>query len=135
MRYKILEHTADLRIKFFGKDKKELFESAMLGMQSFLKPVAEKNKKKSKRKISIKSPDTESLLVDFLSEINYLCETNIEVYKEIKFNKFSDNEIEAELFGKKVKSFGFVIKGVTYYSLKINRVKSGVWQATVVFDI
>lgn len=135
MRYKILNHQADLKIKFFGKDKKEFFESAMIGMQSFLRPKTAKEKKKSKRKIRIRSADIESLLVDFLSEVNYLNEVNGEVYKGLKFNKFSDTELEGELSGEKVKSFGFVIKGVTYHNLDIRQKEDKIWEATVVFDI
>ena len=30
--FEILEHTADLKVKVFGKTKKDLFENAMIGM-------------------------------------------------------------------------------------------------------
>lgn len=135
MRYKILNHQADLKIKFFGKNKNDLFQNAMAGMQTALRPKLETKRKKIVRKIRIQSPDPESLLVDFLSEVNYLNEANNEAYKGLKFNKFSDTELEAELLGEKVESFGFVIKGVTYHNLEIRQKKNGKWEATVIFDI
>ena len=135
MKYQILDHKADLKIRFFGRDKKDLFSNAMAGMQFSQKPKIEKGNSLLKRKIYAKSLDLESLLVDFLSEINYLNDVNCEVYNRLKFIKFADNEIKAEIIGKKVKGFGCVIKGVTYHGLEIRQRKNGVWEATVVFDI
>ncbi len=132
-KFKILERTADLRIRAFGKDKKQVFENLMLGMQAGLRPkiIA----KRVKTKIEIKSEDLESLLFDFLSEINYLNNVNDEIYQKIIFEKFSDTEFEAELFGKKVSWFGLEIKGATLHGLDIHQEKDGSWQATVLFDI
>ena len=133
MKYKILEHKADLKIKVFGKSKKELFENALLGMQSSLKAEIENSESKI-RKIKIKSNDLASLLVDFLSEINYLNEVNQEIYNKIEFLKFSDTELEGKIFGNKVARFGLIIKGVTYHGLEIKKNKN-TWQATILFDI
>lgn len=132
-KYKILEHTADLKIKAFGKDKKELFENVMLGMQKALR--AKIKNKKVETKIRIESEDFSTLLVDFLSEINYLNEVNQEIFEKIRFEKFSDRKIEAEIFGRKVGSFGLQIKGVTFHDLDVRQRKDGIWEATVLFDI
>jgi SHS2 domain-containing protein len=134
-KFEILEHTADLKIRAFGKDKKELFLNSMVGMQQALRPEIKNQKLKIKKKIKIKSNNLNSLLVDFLSEINYLNEVNQEVYNEIKFIKFSDTELEGEIFGNRVERFGLVIKGVTYHDLDVHQEKDGTWQATILFDI
>lgn len=134
MRFKILEHKADLKIRAFGRDKKELFENMMIGMQQALRP--EYKIQNAKRKIKIKSRDLSSLLVDFLSEINYLNEVHKEVYQSVQFAKFSDTKLEGEIFGRKVERFGLVIKGVTYHNLDISqRSKDKIWEATILFDI
>lgn len=134
-KFEILEHRADLKIRAFGKTKEELFLNAMLGMEAALRPKIKSQKLKVKTKIRIESEDLTCLLVDFLSEINYLNETNREVYQKIHFEKFSDKEIEAEIFGYKVKSFGLQIKGVTFHDLDIHQREDGTWEATVLFDI
>jgi len=134
-KFEILEHKADLKIRAFGKDKKELFENAMIGMQSALRPKIKDKKLKIKKKIKIRSDDLSLLLVDFLSEINYLNEINKEVYNKIKFTKFSDTELDGEISGNKVERFGLIIKGVTYHNLDIYQKGDGSWQATVLFDI
>lgn len=132
-KYEILEHKADLKIRAFGKDKKELFLNMLKGITESQR--AEKLKTKARRQIKIKSLDLSALLVDFLSEALYLSQVNKEVYFDINFKKFSNTEIKGELIGQKVKRFGEDIKAVTYHSLEIKRTEKGIWEGTVLFDI
>ncbi len=132
-KFEVLEHKADLKIRVFGKDLKELFENAMVGM--FESAKYERENEEIKRDIKISSIDLPSLLVDFLSEVLYLSEVNQEIYQKIQFKKLSEKEIEGTLIGKKLKRIGVVIKGVTYHDLDICQRKDGIWEATVLFDI
>jgi len=133
-KYKIIEHRADLKIKVFGKTKEELFENAVLAMNDYLQPEI-KNSKIIKRKILIKSFDIKTLIVDFLSEILYLIQTKKETYFKTDFKKFTNTEINAFIFGRKVKKFNEDIKAVTYYDLEIKQKEKNLWQATILFDI
>lgn len=133
-KYKILEHTADLKIEVYGETKKELFSNALLAMTNGFRPRI-RNKESGIRNIRIKSSDLEILLVDFLSEALYLIQTNREIYNKVDFKKFSDTELEAELFGQKVEKFDEDIKAVTYHDLNIRQKKDGFWTATILFDI
>jgi SHS2 domain-containing protein len=141
--YEILEHPADLKIRAFGKTKKELFFNTLKGMTESLKP--EIGEMIAKRTIKISSPDLEALLIDFLNEVLYLIQTNKEIYTNINFKKLTNTphqkkfgtgqaELEGELIGKEAKRFGEDIKAVTYYDLDIHQEK-GFWEATVLFDI
>lgn len=134
-KYEVLEHKADLKIRVFGETKKELFESAMLGMFEAAKYETEADSRLLITKIKISSLDLPSLLVDFLSEILYLTETKKEVYKKLKFQKFSQREIDAELIGQKLKRMGVHIKAVTYHNLNISQKKDKSWEATIIFDV
>jgi len=71
MKYKILEHPADIKVQAFGKTKEELFVNAIRGMTEVLKSKVQSPKSKVTRRIKIKSLDLNSLLVDFLSEVLY----------------------------------------------------------------
>ncbi|PIY73918.1 MAG: archease [Candidatus Portnoybacteria bacterium CG_4_10_14_0_8_um_filter_40_50] len=135
MKYEILEHKADLKIRAFGKTKEELFLNMMIGMNENMKPEIKKPIEKTKREIKIESPDLDSLLVDFLSEVLYLIQVNKEIYNNMEFKKFTDTEIEAELFGQKAERFGEDIKAVTYHQLDVCQTKGGTWEARVLFDI
>ncbi len=150
-KFEILEHVTDLKIKFFGKDKKELFLNAMIGMYEGARYQSQDGK--IEREIKVSSQDLASLLVDFLSELLYLTEINQEVYQQIQFKKFNDPstnsrskergsplaagqaKLEGILIGKKLQRMGILIKGVTYHNLEIQQKKEGVWEATVLFDI
>lgn len=134
-KFEILEHKADLKIKVFGKTKKELFENALVGMFESARYEALASEKEVKRKIKISSLDLPSLLVDFLSEVLFFCETKQEVYNKIKIKKISEKEIEGILIGKKLKRMGVHIKAVTYHDLKVVQKKDGTFEATVLFDI
>lgn len=133
-KYEILEHTADLKIRAFGKTKKELFGHILLAMAESMKAEPYRPKEEVKREIRTKSLDLSALLVDFLSEVLYLTQVNKEVYNDIKFKKFSDLGLEGELLGQKVERFGEDIKGVTYHGLKIEK-ENDHWIAEVLFDI
>jgi len=152
-KFELLEHKADLKIRAFGKDKEELFENAMIGMfegaryeeeVKIQKPslaTARRGGRKgrspfrpSKFKIKISSLDFPSLLVDFLSEVLYLCETKKLVFEKVEFQKLTEKEMEGTLIGKPLKRMGVHIKGVTYHDLEIHQ-ENGKWQATILFDI
>jgi len=139
--YEILEHRADLKIRAFGKTKEELFSNMLKGMISGLRPEI-LNSEAETRNIEIKSPNLETLLVDFLSEVLYLTQVNKEIYIDIKFKKLNDPstnsgqaELKGELVSQKVKRFGKDIKAVTYHELDIHQRTDGIWEAVVLFDI
>jgi len=134
-KFKILPHTADVRLKVIGKTKEELFKNALAGMAKILKKTA-KEKKPIKTKINIQSPDINSFLVDFLSEVLYQSQINHVIYGEAKFSKFSDNELEAEIFGFKIDEFDEDIKAVTYHELNIKKSPANdFFETIVIFDI
>jgi len=132
MKYGILSHTADLKIKVFGKDKKELFANAMIGM--FKEAGYMATKEIAKKEVEVESTDLESLLIDFLNEVLYVGSVNKEIYQKIIYREFSDIKIRAELLGKKIKRFNLEIKSATYHNLEIKKTKN-YWQAIILFDV
>ena len=141
MKYEVLEHRADLKIRAFGKTKEELFSNMVMGMIAGLRPEIRSTKSHAYRqageirKIKIKSLDLSSLLVDFLSEVLYLIQTNQEIYHKVEFSRLTDTEIEAGLFGQKVEKFGEEIKAVTHHGLEIRQTEDKNWETIVLFDI
>ncbi len=135
-KYEFLEHPADLKIRAFGWDLTELFTNAALAMMEFLygKNICrDAPRRVSTEMISTQSRDLSSLLVDWLSEILYLSDTNNRAYTEFKINKISETKIEAEVGSYPAKAIED-IKAVTYNELKIEK-QDGLWVAEVVFDI
>jgi len=133
--YKILRHTADLKIKIWARDLKKLFSLALF---SLFQTINAKTKGNFVfRKIKVKSNDLPSLFVDFLNESLCLSQIKKEVFFDFKIKKSSfekDFFIEGLLKGKKIESADFDIKAVTYHQLKIEKNK-GKWIAVFLCDI
>ena len=134
-KFKVLEHTADLKIKFYGKDLAELFVNAALAVAKQQGQVSHDKKLVKKwESVVIQSADLNSLLINWLNEILSRSDLNKKIYFDFKIKKISENNLEAEITGQKADSFGIEIKAATYHDLKIKKVNNH-WQAIVVFDI
>lgn len=134
MPYKILEHTADVKLLASGENLEDLFASAFNGLIYILSPFFQKGKK-IKRRVKIKSADTTSLLIDFLNEILLLAETKKEGYRKIKITNLTAKSLEAELTGEIAAGFGEDIKAATHHEADIQKNKKGFLETKIVFDI
>lgn len=140
--YKLLSHTADIRLKVEGDTLPELFSAALLGMSGILKPDFCQKSAESRRahfplvcEISISSPDATALLVDFLSEaLTFSCEKKA-VFCQVEFAEITDNSLRAKIYGGKVNKFDEDIKAVTYHEAEIKKNKKGNLETVIVFDI
>ncbi len=133
-KYELLEHVADIKMKVYGKSLEDLFSNAAYGMANIQKLKVKSEKLKVKRTIKIKSTDSETLLVDFLSEILTLSDTYHEVYPKVSAIKINQNEASAEILGFSIDQFDEDIKAVTYHGLQVKKVDDH-WEAVVLFDI
>lgn len=131
--FKILGHTADLRIRVYGKTIKELFRNALKGMFKSIAPDW-LGGKEARRTVTIQSADLNTLLVDFLSEALTLSDINDEAYSDAKFVKLTGTALKAELRGMKIKRLETEIKAVTHHELDIKKI-GGHWETAIVFDI
>lgn len=134
--FKILSHTADLRLQIFGHDYEELFQNAVLALSSIL--TKERKKKyvpTGFEKVKIDAPDTNTLLVSFLNEILTQSQINRKVYDRIKFLKFSEKSLEAQIFGQPVENFDEDVKAVTYHNVEIEQNRRGHFEVELVLDI
>lgn len=132
MVYKVLEHTADLKIRITADSKPNLFKNSVRAM--FEAAGYQGQDQVKSRTVQIESEDLLSLMVNFLSEALYLSEVNKEVYSDIEIEQFSDKKIEGKLRGKELENVETIIKGVTYHDLDISE-QDDEWKATILFDI
>jgi SHS2 domain-containing protein len=139
--YEYLEHTADIKFIAYGKKLEDVFENAALAMFNVIIDT-EKVSEKTAEEIRLKSPDLESLLVDWLSELLYLFEVNEIVFKKFMVEEIREEEgeysITARASGEKYypesHPFETEIKAVTYNQLEVEKIDDG-WKAQVVVDI
>lgn len=147
MKYEILEHTADLKIKAYGKDLAELFINMALGLasQQVMPPKMVEDLKPNGdwESIKIESPDLNSLFIDWLNEILYYSDVNKKIYTEFEIEELSEAppKIKARIRGIAVQQKNIEIKAATYHNLDIKKSRghakrrAGGYEAIVVFDI
>lgn len=133
-RYEEIEHTADLAIRAYGRDSKELFANAAYGMFSAMGIDLEAVKPTLRREMRLEALDREALLVDWLNELLYLHETEGEIYVDFDIHTLSTTELRATMSGAKGNDARMVIKAATFHDLKIERIDKG-YVTTIVFDI
>ncbi len=143
--FESLPHTADIKIRIYGKTLEELFRNAVIGMFQTIGPRVPGCRIENERvicdtlpehhDIEIDAHDVVSLLVDFLSEVLYLSDVYDEAYLDAKIHEISDTYIKATIHGVKITGFEVVeIKAVTYHELEIKKVDD-MLQADIVFDV
>ena len=136
MTYKLLEHTADIRMVVQGDSLESLFSEAVYGMMKILEPETDEQKGQfTERVITIEATDTTALLIDFLNEVLLSANLHKETYNEINFKSLSQHSLEAILHGVAVRSFGDDIKAVTYHEAEVKRNEDGTWETMIIFDI
>lgn len=135
--FRILSHTADIRLKAEASSLKELFSSALEGMNEIIKKdfCASEKSFTMKEEISVASSDTTALLIDFLSEVLSLSQQNHALYCFAEFSELKDKSLKAKLSGKKVDEFDEDIKAVTYHEADIKKNTNGRYETVVIFDI
>jgi SHS2 domain-containing protein len=134
--FEILDHTAELRLRGYGKTKEELFSTMLLGMSSILKPLPQKGETpRQKDEISIQSSDLAALLVDFLNEILYLSSVNKAVYRDLLISELSREKLKAETRGVVVSGFEKDIKAATHHQASVRKRPDGTWEGEVIFDV
>ena len=136
MRYKILPHTADLRLKVYGKGPEELFQNAAYGLASILFNDVRKKEKflRGAGKISVEALDQETLLVNFLNEVLTKSIIDKKIYPRVKILRISPRAVEAQVYGVAVNHFDEDVKAVSYHDVIIKEGKSGL-ETELVLDI
>ena len=129
-----VEHTADHALKIFGRNLKELFTTAAEGMTSLMVADMSNVSEDITKTIKLDAIDTESLLVEWLSELAYWAEAEMLIFKTFRIHHLAENAIDASAIGGKVPAVEKHIKAVTYHNLKIKKNQQGL-QVTIVFDV
>lgn len=135
VKYELIPHTADIRLKVIGTTQEDIFTAALQGLSYIMKKDVQINKSVVIKDIDIKSCDLTSLLIDFLSEVLTASYIQKAVFKEINFLKINERELHAVIKGIKVDTFEHDIKAVTYHEANVHKNASGDLQTIIVFDL
>jgi len=136
-KYELIEHTADVGIKAYGKNISEAFENAAKGMFDIITNCS-KIDNVGEYNIQLEAPDFEQLLVDWLSELLFLNSAKNLVFGffKVEIDKKYPH-LSASVLGENYNiskhKIGIEIKAVTYHMLEIQ--KKRLYHVQVLFDI
>ena len=135
--YELIEHTADVGIKAYGKELSECFEHAAKGMFDLITDCSIIDEK-GVYQIEMNADDCEQLLVDFLGELLFLQGSRNLVFGY--FDVTLDIEkcvlsavIKGEEFDLSKHKYGMEIKAVTYHMLEVH--SENPFFVKILFDI
>ncbi len=135
-KYEEIDSTADIGLKSFGINLKELFENSAEGM-SFLMVSGKINEKK-RINIDITAPDMEGLLVGWLNEILFQKDARDFLAKRFKVKSLQDGRLTGEIYGEPYDPSRHLmlagIKAATHHDLKILK-NEEVFNVTLIFDV
>jgi len=134
-KFEFLEHTADIKIRIYGKSIEEIFENAVLALSNYISR-GQKIKSKIVKKIKVNGADMENLLLNFLDETIYLFDARNFIISKAKV-RIKDKKLDVELFGDRASNYKELdqVKAATYHEMYIKKLKAGRWEAQFVIDV
>jgi SHS2 domain-containing protein len=130
----VVEHTADWSLRIDGRDLAELFIHAAEGLAYLLVGDLAAVPLDEMRQVELTAYDSESLLVEWLSELAYWAEQEQLVFAQFDLHELQPTFLRAELRGGRVSELQKHIKAVTYHDLAITETNDGL-TVTIVFDV
>lgn len=131
-RYEEIDHTADWAFRAYGNDLKELYQNAAYAL--FALEGALDAQSTLTRQVRVEGVDREAVLVNWLSELLFLQETQHETFQKFDVTALSETALEATIAGAVASPRTRFIKAITYHGLEITQTPDG-WQATIVVDV
>lgn len=141
MPYQFIEHTADIAVEISANSIEDLFSTSCYAWRDAALEI--KNSSSTDEQIiSLSADSLEELLVQLLSELNFLLSTKHWVFNSVKRIEFLSEEksnklfitILGESFDNDIHHFKVEIKAVTFHQMKIKKKGDGYF-TRIVFDI
>lgn len=137
MRYRLIEHTADVGIHVFGTDAETLFANAAFALFDL---ITDSRALKGERveRITVNGDDRPDLMVNWLRELLFFWNGKERLVKTVKIETLSENSLSAVVcydpYDSDSHEIHTEIKAVTYHQLQVKSRPSG-WEARVIFDV
>ena len=137
MKYRFIDHTADIAFEVYGSNLTELIENAAYAFYDAFVDISKINDSHEKR-IEVEGYDAEMLLYRWLNELLYLFDTEFFAAKSVKADVKENEEFFAygTLKGGKFTSELVKVepKAITMHKFKVER-GDDTWKAFIVVDI
>jgi SHS2 domain-containing protein len=135
--FRILEHTADIGFEALGATREEVFANAARALFHIIVELDSVELHETVN-LCVEGADPPSLLVNWLSELLYLQDTEGWLFREFTINSLSEKSLTAVARGEKADlarhQLKLLVKAITYHQLELEPTATG-WRAQVYVDI
>jgi len=135
MSFEEISHTADIKIRVRAPNLESLFSETLNALMQVLYGTDRRGG--IIKEIQVESPDNESLLLDFLSEVLFVSEVESLVFFEARISVHGPHltaELSGEPFDPNRHSGGSEVKGISYSGLSITNDANG-YMLDIIFDV
>ena len=137
MRFKTIEHTADIGIEVEADTLGELFEGTAAAMFSLIVDP-ETVRQTVERELTLEAGDLEELLFMWLNELLFVLYADGLLFSRFEVKDVDDSRLVATAGGEKLDRerhrLDEEIKAATYHEMMVERLDKG-WKARVIFDV
>lgn len=142
MQYEFLEDIAiaDVAFKAYGKTLEELFENAAEAVFEIMVDTSKVERKK-RWEVELNSPNIDTLLYDFLSDLTALKDEEGAILGKFKVRIEKSNagyKLKADVYGDNIDPIKYElltdVKAVTMHMFGVKKTEEG-YEATVVLDV
>ena len=137
MRFRTIEHTADIGIEVEADNLSELFEGVAAAMFSLIVDP-DTVRQTVERELSLEAGDLEELLFMWLNELLFVLYAEGLLFSGFKVKDIGEDRLVATATGEKLDPqrhrLDEEIKAATYHEMMVERRDDG-WKARVIFDV
>src|SRR5262245_24144213 len=138
-RVETFDHTADLGLRIVATDLDDLFRSAAEGLFDVIVANRDQVRQSESERISLAADSLQELLLAWLSELIFRCETEHRLYTHFEVVLGPEGRhLEATIHGESIDSNRHIldheVKAVTHHQLRLIR-EADAWVAEVILDI
>jgi SHS2 domain-containing protein len=135
--FRILEHPADIGFEAFGATCQDAFANAARALFHLMVDLNSVELRTGVA-VQLEGADRPSLLVNWLSELLYLHDTDGWLFSEFAVERLDDHSLVAEAQGERYDRarhrVRLQVKAITYHQLRLEQTAEG-WRAVVYVDI
>ena len=136
-RYEQFSHTADIGVRVFGKDLKELFENAAFAMFDIIADL-ENISGDLLETFCLEAANNEELLITWLDELLYTFYTKKLIFFKFQVDRIDGNRMTATAYARPIDAnrnrLKTEIKAATYSDLAIRDTGNG-YEVEIIFDV
>lgn len=132
-KYELLSHTADIKIRAYGKNEEESFFNSISALKELI--IGKKKvKKEILKKINISAKSKEELLYKLLEEILFISDSKKLIISNVEKIKIKGNTLSLEAYFQKIEKLNNPVKAITYSQILFKEEK-GKFISEVTLDL